>query len=242
MEPLAVYGKSLIESNTNLSRSLSISILNENGNEIPFETTSNPIEFFIPRDPNLQIPSMILTNKTFHSLNLTTDLPISIHFEIKANFAYRFVYKFDNEPIYTNSIQVNQSYFTFMIDNQQTVGHRLLIFGLEQENQEYEYRVYSSGCYYLNKENEWKGDGLRVGSKTNLSQTHCYSTHLTKFSGSLQIFSPSTDFEFVFANAEFHRNKTIYSTVICMAIIYILLLIYARQKDSETESKSSFEI
>ena len=180
MEPLAVYGRSLIESNTNLSRSLSISILDENGNEIPFETTySNPIEFFIPRDPNLQIPPMILTNKTFHSLNLTTDLPISIHFEIKANFSYRFIYKFDKQSIYANSIQVNQSYFTFMIDNQQIVGHRTLIFGLQQENQEYEYRVYSSGCYYLNKENEWKSDGLRVGPKTNLSQTHCYSSHLT---------------------------------------------------------------
>ena len=84
MEPLAVYGKSLIESNTNLSRSLSISILDEKGNEIPFETNSDSIEFFIPRDPNLRIPRMIFTNKTFHSLNLTTDLPISIHFEIKA--------------------------------------------------------------------------------------------------------------------------------------------------------------
>jgi len=179
MEPLAVYGKSLIESNTNLSRSLSISILGQNGNEIPFETNSDSIEFFIPRDPNLQILPMILTNKTFHSLNLTTDLPISIHFEIKANFSYRFIYKFGKQSIYANSIQVNQSYFTFMIVNQQIVGHRTLIFGLEQENQEYEYRVYSSGCYYLNKENEWKGDGLRVGPKTNLSQTHCYSSHLT---------------------------------------------------------------
>ena len=172
MEPLAVYGRSLIESNTNLSRSLSISILDEKGNEIPFETNSDSIEFFIPRDPNLRIPPMILTNETFHSLNLTTDLPISIHFEIKANFSYRFVYKFDKQSIFTNSIQVNQSYFTFIIDNQRTIGHRTLIFGLEQENQEYEYRVYSSGCYYLNKENEWKGDRLRVGPKTNLSQTH----------------------------------------------------------------------
>ena len=69
-----------------------------------------------------------------------------------------------------------------MIDNQQTVGHRLLIFGLEQKTStisEYKYRVYSSGCYYLNKKTKWKGDGLRVGPKTNLSQTHCYSTHLT---------------------------------------------------------------
>ena len=128
MEPLAVYGRSLIETNTNLSRSLSISILDEKGNEIPFETNSNPIEFFIPRDPNLRIPRMILTNETFHSLNLTTDLLISIHFEIKANFSYRFVYKFDKQSSFTNSIEVNnQSYFTFMLDNQQTVGHRTLI-------------------------------------------------------------------------------------------------------------------
>jgi len=176
MEPLAVYGRSLIETNTNLSRSLSISILDEKGNEIPFETNSNPIEFFIPRDPNLRIPRMILTNETFHSLNLTTDLLISIHFEIKANFSYRFVYKFDKQSTFTNSIEVNQSYFSFMIDNQQTIDHRTLIFGFEGENQEYEYRVYSSGCYYLNKENEWKSDGLRVGLKTNLSQTHCYLT------------------------------------------------------------------
>jgi len=97
MEPLAIYGRS---------------ILDENGNEIPFETTSlNPIEFFIPR--------MILTNETFHFVNLTTDLP---------NFSYRFVYKFDKQSSFTNSIEVNnQSYFTFMIDNQQTVGHRTLI-------------------------------------------------------------------------------------------------------------------
>ena len=146
MEPLAIYGRSLLD---------------ENGNEIPFETTSlNPIEFFIPR--------MILTNETFNFVNLTTDLP---------NFSYRFVYKFDKQSSFTNSIEVNnQSYFTFMLDNQQTVGHRTLIFGFEGENQEYEYRVYSSGCYYLNKENEWKSDGLRVGRKTNLSQTHCYLT------------------------------------------------------------------
>ena len=112
MEPLAIYGRSQIESNTNLSRSLSISILGQNGNEIPFETTSlNPIEFFIPR--------MILTNETFNFVNLTTDLP---------NFSYRFVYKFDKQSSFTNSIEVNnQSYFTFMIDNQQTVGHRTLI-------------------------------------------------------------------------------------------------------------------
>ena len=75
---------------------------------------------------------------------------ILTNFEIKANFSYRFVYKFDKQSSFTNSIEVNnQSYFTFMLDNQQTVGHRTLILRFRS-------RVYSSGCYYLNKENEWK--------------------------------------------------------------------------------------
>ena len=39
-EFLLIFSRSLIESNTNLSRSLSISILDEKGNEIPFKTTS----------------------------------------------------------------------------------------------------------------------------------------------------------------------------------------------------------
>ena len=186
MEPMA-YGKSRI---TNLSRSISLSILNENGREIPFETSqSTPIEFLIPRDPNVEIPRMISTNKSFHYFNFTNDLPIAIHFEINANFSYLFLYKFDAFPIYTSSIRrvdgwtfvVNRTNFTYMIDNQRTLGHRFLIFGLQEYNSHffnYEYRIYVSGCYYLNKENEWISDGLLVGPKTNLYQTHCYSMHL----------------------------------------------------------------
>ena len=248
MEPMAIYGKSRIKTNTNLSRSISLSILDENGNEIPFQTSdSTTIEFLIPRDPNLQIPPMISTNQSFHYLNLTSDLAISIHFEINANFSYLFIYKFDQFPIYNSSmhrvdgwILVNESHFTYMIDNQRTLDHQFLIFGLQKQNSNissYEYRIYSSGCYYLNKENQWKDDGLIVGRLTNLSQTHCCSTHLTTFAGGLQIFPPSIDFNFVFANADFQRNKTIYSTVICVTMIYIILIIYARRQDRKDLQK-----
>jgi hypothetical protein len=116
MQPLASADQSKSESNTNLSRSISFSILDHNGNEVLIETnSSNPIELIIPRDPNLIIPSMILQNVTstphsqlfnLHYVNITSTLPISVHFEIHpldATIGYLLIYKFDGIP------QSNQS-------------------------------------------------------------------------------------------------------------------------------------
>ncbi len=116
MQPLASADQSKSESNTNLSRSISFSILDQNGNEILIETnSSNPIELIIPRDPNLIIPSMILQNVTstphsqlfnLHYVNITNTLPISVHLEIHpldATIGYLLIYKFDGIP------QLNQS-------------------------------------------------------------------------------------------------------------------------------------
>ncbi len=116
MQPLASADQSKSESNTNLSRSISFSILDQNGNEVLIETnSSNPIELIIPRDPSLIIPSMILQNVTstphyqlfnLHYVNITSTLPISVHLEIHpldATIGYLLIYKFDGIP------QSNQS-------------------------------------------------------------------------------------------------------------------------------------
>ena len=71
---------------------------------------------------------------------------------------------------------------TYFIDNQRTIGHQSIIFGLRELNStechskkstvnineesyftsNYELRIYTSGCYYLDSNNNWKGDGLIV--------------------------------------------------------------------------------
>ena len=286
MKPLASYGKSGIQSNTNLSRSVSLSILNENGNEIGIQTNiSNPIEIIIPRDPTLLIPPMIFYNVTssfhnqsfyFHYINITNILPISVHIEIdplNKNLSHLLIYTFDQFPLLNNSIHgwtflcpfnlTNESIYTYFINNQQTIGHRSVIIGLRELNSteinnycsnismikapvinerveftsNYKIRIYTSGCYYLNENNEWKSDGLIVGPLTNLSQTQCYSTHLTTFTGGLRIFPPSINLDDVLANTDFIQNKTIYSTVICVTIIYIILIIYARRQDKKDVAK-----
>ena len=96
-----------------MSRSFSLSILDENENEIKIQT--NSIEFFIPRDPNVIVPEMSVQNVTsiiseknhffhFHSINLTQNNPnltFSIHLEIQPlnfNISYLLIYKFDQKP------------------------------------------------------------------------------------------------------------------------------------------------
>jgi hypothetical protein len=116
IEPLALAGNYHVPSYTNLSRSFSLSILDENEKNIEIKTNfTNPIEFFIPRDPNLILPSMFFQNVTsinntnlllfhFHALNLTQtnpNLTFSIHLEIHpldTNLSYLLIYKFDDKP------------------------------------------------------------------------------------------------------------------------------------------------
>ena len=91
----------------------------------------------------------------------------------------------------------NETIHTFFLDNQQTETYQSVIFGLRELNsseislhnppitnepfnftENYELRIYTSGCYYLDSNNEWKSDRLRVGPLTNHYQTQCFSTHL----------------------------------------------------------------
>jgi hypothetical protein len=121
MQPLALADKS--QSNTNLSTSISLSILDQNGNEISIPTTLNrPFEIIIPRDPNMIIPSMTLQNVTsinstshnflfnlyyinlVHPNNLTTSVQIEMQ-SLNNNLGYLFIYKFDNSPQLNSSIK-----------------------------------------------------------------------------------------------------------------------------------------
>ena len=111
LEPLASFGSSL---NTNLSRSISLTWLDNEGNDIPLLTdVDHPFEIVIPRDPLLIIPPMSLYNVTgqqgfhFHSIDLSqTSSSVSMHWEIhplNINLSYAFIYRFDRAPSLNSS-------------------------------------------------------------------------------------------------------------------------------------------
>jgi hypothetical protein len=122
MQPLASLGKSNSNAKTNLSTSISFSLLYQNGSDIPINgSLDEPFEFIIPRDPNAMtssirweyISSQNGTNQSFnlHSVNIPRDgnLSVSLHFEIRpvnASVAYWFIYKFEGAPQVNSSIKL----------------------------------------------------------------------------------------------------------------------------------------
>ena len=154
--------------------------------------------------------------------------------------------------------------YKYFIDNEKTKDHQSVVFEIRQINPneislfqtksfslrtlpnvnsklnftcDYDVRLYTSGCYYFDKNGNWKSDGLTVGSETNVYQTQCYSKQLKTFSTSLTILPKLIDWNYVFANADFLRNKTVYLTVISISIIYLILLIFSRYKDKKDLEK-----
>jgi hypothetical protein len=66
---------------------------------------------------------------------------------------------------------------------------------------------------------------------TDHNQTHCFTSHLTTFAGGFIVLPAPVNWNYVFANADFSRNKTIYLTVIIVIVLYLMLMIYARYDD-----------
>ncbi|CAF1016276.1 unnamed protein product [Rotaria sordida] len=245
MHSLAPAGASQSSANTNMSTAISLSLLDISGKEVSIHASDKqPIEFFIPRDPNFILPKRILQNVTsksneelfyltvIHTNEFITNnnLTMSVHFEIRPldrSLGYIFIYKFDGTP-YLNSSKKNidgwslfcplnlteDGIYKYFIDNRKISYHKLIVFGLRELNSteidnfcqntsisnsppiideplnftsDYELRIYTSGCYYLDEYNNWQSNGLWVGPLTDYNKTQCFSTHLTTFASSFQV-------------------------------------------------------
>jgi hypothetical protein len=125
VQPLASSDSTQLQSDTNLSTSLSLTILGRNGNQISVGASiDHPIELIIPRDPNLIVPSMSLQNVTsmnatphnqVFNLHLITipqtqgnnNRTVSLIFEmnpLNKILGYLLIYRFDNSPQLNSSI------------------------------------------------------------------------------------------------------------------------------------------
>lgn len=142
----------------------------------------------------------------------------------------------------------NESIHTHFLDNQRTMTRQSLIFGLRELNStedcfnqsisqppisdepfhfsaNYELRVFTSGCYYLDEDNKWQSDGLVVGPRTNQQFTQCYSTHLTTFTSGFNMLSEPINWNYAFSTNDILNDQTIYMTAISFTIVSLFLLI-----------------
>ncbi|XP_046550027.1 uncharacterized protein LOC124259855 [Haliotis rubra] len=92
--------------------------------------------------------------------------------------------------------------------------------------------TFTSGCYFFDHDlKDWASQGCTVGEGTNYTQTDCYCNHLTTFGSGWTVAPHTIDWNFVFSNADFFKNPTIYVTEIAIAIFYVLAIVWARRKD-----------
>ena len=143
----------------NLSRTISLSFVDKQGNEIPLRTrVDQPVEMIIPRDPSFHLPPMSndsLHQRLFdlHSIDFTqTSSPFALHLEVhplSVNLSYLMIYRFDlalapllnsslsqidGWSLFCPSMTTNESIYTHFLSDNQTFGRRSVIFGLRQLN------------------------------------------------------------------------------------------------------------
>ena len=120
MQPLAAADRILSDFSTNLSRSISLSVFDQEGHEIAIGAkASSPIEMIIPRDPNLRSLPMTLQNVTslndtvhnllfnLHFVKLAFDYSVSLHLQMRplnSSLAYLLIYAFDRAPRLNRSV------------------------------------------------------------------------------------------------------------------------------------------
>lgn len=98
-------------------------------------------------------------------------------------------------------------------------------------NTNYSLQTYTSGCYFFDYQfMNWTGKGCYV-QKADRSKTYCKCNHLTSFGSGFFVTPNTIDFSYVFVNAAFIDNVTIYMAVIVSFLFFALLLMWARWRD-----------
>ncbi|KAF4788793.1 hypothetical protein TURU_157633 [Turdus rufiventris] len=98
---------------------------------------------------------------------------------------------------------------------------------------------FASRCVFWDEhQGGWNSYGCHVGPKTNPSSTQCLCNHLTFFGSSFFVVPNAID---VSKTAQlfgtFVENPVVVTTVGCIFLIYVLVVIWARRKDIQDDAK-----
>ncbi|KAK4292001.1 hypothetical protein Pmani_035212 [Petrolisthes manimaculis] len=140
--------------------------------------------------------------------------------------------------IYSFATGFNESYsFSSFVSSCLFFNKETLSWSSEGFNESYSFSSFVSSCLFFNKETlSWSSEGCRVvGANTTI--TTCACNHLTSFGSGFFVAPNAIDFSYVFANAGFLDNLTIYLTLIISLALYFIGLVYARIKDRRDVEK-----
>ncbi|XP_064091678.1 uncharacterized protein LOC135205258 [Macrobrachium nipponense] len=116
-------------------------------------------------------------------------------------------------------------------------NNTLLVSFDTQFDTNYSLSTFVSSCLFFDNELlTWSSDGCKVIG-ANATVTICSCNHLTSFGSGFFVTPNTIDFAYVFANAGFADNLTIYLVLIISLALYFIGLVYARIMDKKDVEK-----
>ncbi|XP_063800339.1 polycystin-1-like protein 2 [Pseudophryne corroboree] len=237
-----------------------LSLTSLNGSVIPIKNLTEYIEIILPRNSTADGEKSLLSLANFTSLlvNVTSaSMPLVIHLELSEDIPLALYLGYEYHPNQTNyDIDVHLSKgqysgdkgYSWVINPKELFGEGTYYLTVTPEvegdvlsikNISIAVTCFASQCVFWDETNQdWNSTGCHIGPKTTPHSIQCLCSHLTFFGSSFIVMPNAIDVSrTVELFATFVDNPVVVTTVGCIAVFYVLVLIWARRKDIQDNAK-----
>ncbi|NXS56995.1 PK1L2 protein, partial [Brachypteracias leptosomus] len=238
-----------------------LSLTGLDGLIIPVSNLKDNIEIMLPRLSATQEDKILLNlgNFTTFQVNVTSEnTSIVIHLESEHDVPLILYLGYGYRPNETNYDMKNHLFCkktpggetnTWVLSPEELIFGEGIYYFMVLQDMGMDPTVYdsltiavtcfASRCVFWDEhQGNWKSYGCHVGPKTNVRSTQCLCNHLTFFGSSFFVIPNAID---VSKTAElfstFVDNPVVVTTVGCIFLIYVLVVIWARRKDIQDDAK-----
>ncbi|OXB62704.1 hypothetical protein ASZ78_003064 [Callipepla squamata] len=243
-----------------------LSLTGLDGSIIPVSNLKENIEIILPRHsaPQEDRIQLNLGNFSIFQVNITSEnTSIVIQLECEQDIPLILYLGYGYRPNETNYDMKNHLFYkktTGGETNTWVLSPEELIFGegtyyfMVSQDIGVDSTVYdslaiavtcfASRCVFWDEQQgNWNSFGCQVGPKTNSRSTQCLCNHLTFFGSSFFVIPNAVD---VSKTAQlfgtFVDNPVVVTTVGCIFLIYVLVVIWARRKDIQDDAKAKITV
>ncbi|GAB0195474.1 polycystic kidney disease protein 1-like 2 [Grus japonensis] len=238
-----------------------LSLTGLDGLIIPVSNLKENIEIMLPRLSAMQEDKILLNLGNFSTfqVNVTSEnTSIVIHLESEHDIPLILYLGYGYRPNETNYDMKNHLFYkkttggetnTWVLSPEELVFGEGTYYFMVLQDMGMDSTVYdkltiavtcfASRCVFWDEhQGNWNSYGCHVGPKTNPRSTQCLCNHLTFFGSSFFIIPNAID---VSKTAQlfgtFVDNPVVVTTVGCIFLVYVLVVIWARRKDIQDDAK-----
>ncbi|XP_066494065.1 polycystin-1-like protein 2 [Tiliqua scincoides] len=228
---------------------------------IPISNLTEDIEIMLPRSSAVQDDSTVLNlgNASALQVNVTTaNASLVIHLELDQDVPLMLYLGYGSPPNETDydlaahlphDRKTREVVYSWILHPEDLIfGEGTYYFIVRSETEldpisangmNVSVTCFVSQCVYWDEhQGNWNNYGCHVGPKTTPSSIQCLCNHLTFFGSSFFVMPNTIDVsKTVELFATFVDNPVVVTTVGCIFLLYLLVLIWARRKDIQDDAK-----